>query len=62
MEHDKALLRVIVALLADGTQLFKQFSDNESFKRWLTDTVFDPTYQEKFEITGDGPGPVRGFP
>jgi type I restriction enzyme R subunit len=47
IEHDKALLRVIVALLADDTELFKQFSDNESFKRWLTDTVFDLTYQEK---------------
>lgn len=44
IEHDKALLRVMTALLADDTQLFKEFSDNESFKRWLTDTVFAQTY------------------
>ena len=28
------------------TELFKQFSDNESFKRWLTDTVFGLTYEQ----------------
>jgi type I restriction enzyme M protein len=27
-------------------ELFKQFSDNESFRRWLTDTVFGLTYTE----------------
>ena len=45
LEHDKALNRVILELLADHTELFKQFSDNPNFKRWLTDTVFDTTYQ-----------------
>ena len=44
MEHDKALNRVVLELLADHTELFKQFSDNPNFKRWLTDTVFDTTY------------------
>ena len=34
----------MTALLADDTQLFKEFSDNESFKRWLADTVFAQTY------------------
>ncbi len=43
IEHDKALLRVMAALLKDDTELFKQFSDNESFRRWLTDTVFQMT-------------------
>ncbi|WP_264257268.1 hypothetical protein [Burkholderia pseudomallei] len=32
-------------LISDHTELFKQFSDNPSFKRWLTDMVFDSTYQ-----------------
>ena len=32
-------------ILQDDTELFKQFMDNEGFKRWLTDTVFDLTYQ-----------------
>ena len=35
--HDRAVLK-------DDTELFKQFSDNESFRRWLTDTVFSITY------------------
>ena len=44
IEHDKALVRVMTAVLQDDTELFKQFSDNESFRRWLTDTVFGLTY------------------
>jgi type I restriction enzyme R subunit len=44
IEHDKALERVMNALLKDDTELFKQFSDNESFRRWLTDSVFAATY------------------
>lgn len=46
IEHDKALVRVMTALFRDDTELFKQFSDNESFRRWLTDTVFALTYSE----------------
>ena len=44
IEHDKALGRVMNALLKDDTELFKQFSDNESFRKWLADTVFAVTY------------------
>jgi type I restriction enzyme R subunit len=44
IEHDKALAGVIVGLMKDDTELFKQFSDNPEFKRWLTDTVFAATY------------------
>ena len=44
IEHDNALGRVMTALLKDDTELFKQFSDNESFRRWLTDTIFALTY------------------
>ncbi len=46
IEHDAALQRVMVDLLTDHTELFKQFSDNTSFKKWLADTVFGVTYQE----------------
>ena len=46
IEHDKALKRVITALFTDDAQLFKQFQDNESFRHWLTDTVFGLTYEE----------------
>jgi len=50
LEHDKALKRVMLDLLQDHTELFKQFSDNPGFNRWLTDTVFNATYQP----TGSG--------
>lgn len=46
IEHDKALGRVMTAVLRDDTELFKQFMDNESFRRWMTDRVFDLTYEE----------------
>ena len=32
--------------MADHTELFKQFSDNDSFRRWLSDEVFAATYSE----------------
>jgi type I restriction enzyme R subunit len=44
IEHDKALGNVIIGLMKDDTELFKQFSDNPEFKRWLADTVFTATY------------------
>ena len=47
IEHDKALQKAMVALLSDHTELFKQYSDNSSFKRWLADTIFGATYKEK---------------
>ena len=45
IEHDNALQRVIIDLLTDRTELFKQFMDNPAFKKWLGDTIFDATYQ-----------------
>lgn len=44
IEHDKAIQRVITALFRDDAQLFKQFQDNDSFRRWLTEMVFGMTY------------------
>jgi type I restriction enzyme R subunit len=44
VEMDSALWKVMVALMKDDTELFKQFSDNESFRRGLTDAVFALTY------------------
>ena len=41
-----ALQRVMIDLLADHTELFKQFSDNPSFKKWLSDTIFVATYRQ----------------
>ena len=44
IEHDSALRRVRMELLADHTELFKQFSDNPGFKKWLSDMIFQSTY------------------
>ncbi|MEO1390469.1 MAG: type I restriction endonuclease [Cyanobacteria bacterium J06634_6] len=40
IEHGKVLRKVVIDAMKDDTELFKQFSDNESFRRWLTNTVF----------------------
>jgi len=55
IEHDKALERVMTAVMKDDTELFKQFMDNEGFKRWMTDTVFELTYQADIDKKGDQP-------
>ena len=44
IEHDRALLRVMTGVMKDDTELFKQFVDNEGFKRWMSDTVFGLAY------------------
>ena len=44
IEHDTALERAMNELLADHTELFKQFSDNDSFRTWLSAMVFAETY------------------
>jgi type I restriction enzyme R subunit len=46
IEHDKALGNVIIGLMKDDTELFKQFSDNPEFRRWLADTIFSATYDQ----------------
>ena len=46
IEHDAALQRVMTDLLADHTELFKQFSDNPSLKKWLGDTIFGAKYRQ----------------
>ena len=45
IEHDKALNRVMTGMHKDETELFRMFMDNESFRKWLTQTVFDQTYR-----------------
>lgn len=54
IEHDKALQRVIIDLLTDHTELFKQFQDNQSFKKWLGDTIFATTYSGSTSGTKTG--------
>ena len=35
----------MTAMMRDHTEIFKQFMDNASFKRWLTDTLFSLAYE-----------------
>lgn len=46
VESDRALSQVMLRLIADDTQLFKEFQDNSSFKHWLADAVFNATYRK----------------
>ena len=46
IEHDRALLRVMTSVMKDDTELFRQFMDNEGFKRWMTDTVFTLAFEQ----------------
>jgi type I restriction enzyme R subunit len=45
MAHDQALGRVMQHLLKDDTQVYKQFVENESFKRFVADMVYAMTSQ-----------------
>lgn len=45
MESERALQQVIFSVMADNMELFKQFQDNPSFKKWLSDIVFNMTYE-----------------
>ena len=47
IEHDKALERVMASMTKDDMQLFKQFIDNDGFRRWMTDTVFELTSAQR---------------
>jgi type I restriction enzyme R subunit len=62
IEHDKALGRVMTALLKDDTELYKQFSDNESFRRWLMDSSFQLTYDALGQRARSGAGSERPHP
>lgn len=44
MESERALQQVIFSIMSDNMELFKQFQDNPSFKKWLSDMVFNLTY------------------
>ena len=46
IEHDKAAQRAAISRMSGETEFFKQFSDNESFRRAVLDTLFSLTYSE----------------
>ena len=45
MAHDEALAKVMQHLLKDDTQVYKMFVENESFKRFVGDMVYELTNQ-----------------
>jgi type I restriction enzyme R subunit len=47
LESERALQQVIFEIMADNMELFKQFQDNPSFKKWLSDLVFNLTYNKE---------------
>jgi type I restriction enzyme R subunit len=51
LESDNALQKVIFSIMSDNLELFKQFSDNPSFQKWLADMVFDMTYKKELQLT-----------
>ena len=46
MAHDQALAKVMQHLLKDDTQVYKQFVENETFKRFVGDMVYAITSQK----------------
>ena len=51
MAHDQALGKVMQLLLKDDTHVYKQFVENESFRRFVGDMVY--------QLTRDGLPPTR---
>ena len=49
-ESERALQQVIFSIMADNMELFKQFQDNPSFKKWLSDLVFNLTYNPEGKV------------
>lgn len=43
IEHDNALAKIMLSLLKDDTEVYKQFVGNEHFKRFVTDMVYEMT-------------------
>lgn len=44
IEHDRVLQRVMVDLMTDDTRLYRLYSDDDGFRKWLADAVFGATY------------------
>ena len=43
MAHDQALGKVMQILLKDDTEIYKQFVQNDSFRRFVGDMVYEMT-------------------
>ena len=54
IEHGKALLRVVNNVMNDDAELFKRFMDDEGFRRWMTDAVFELACARTEDTAGVG--------
>ena len=48
-ESDRVLQSIIFSIMTDNMELFKQYNDNPAFKKWLSDMVFNTTYNPKVQ-------------
>jgi type I restriction enzyme R subunit len=55
IEYDKVLKLAVNGVMKDHTQFFKLFYDNPDFRRWVSDTVFDLTYDGGHAPAPDAP-------
>ena len=46
IEAEPELDRAMNDVLKDDTDLYRLFIDNEGFRRWMTDAVFELTYDQ----------------
>jgi type I restriction enzyme R subunit len=54
IESERALRDAVLNMISDNMELYKQFNDNQSFKKWLSDMVFSITYNtEGKPFTGE---------
>lgn len=49
VESESALKRAVMNMMVDNMELFKQYNDNPSFRKWLSDMVFNLTYNTRGE-------------
>ena len=47
LESERALNAVMFKIMRDNMELFKQFNDSPDFKKWLSDMIFDVTYDPR---------------
>lgn len=55
IEKDKALQKVMTAMFKDDAQFFKQIQNNESFRRWLANTIFGLTNEGVARVSKQTP-------
>jgi hypothetical protein len=53
IEMVNAVKRGMTGVMQDDTQLFKRYSDNEDFRRWLEDAMFRLTFRPQQGLPGN---------